>query len=203
MMTCGLFVELEAARDQEASVEHVLDEVLPIVQAEPGQTAWFALQFRGRRYGILGVFADEVARERQLQGPVTEALREHSSQFARPPVFHAVEILGDKLPTTAALERDRKALLLQVTPRRGREDELADFMRGTRSIVDTEPDTTAWFALRFQNGDLGFFDAFPTSRARRKHLLGKAPRELVKNFRLLGGIRRMSLIDVQAERFAS
>jgi hypothetical protein len=96
-----------------------------------------------------------------------------------------------------------KALLVRVTPRHGRERELEDFMRATRSIVDAEPDTTAWFALRFENGDLGFFDGFPNSRARTKHLLGQAPRELIKQFRLLGAIPRTSLLDVQAETFAS
>ncbi|HEY5923253.1 MAG TPA: hypothetical protein VIV11_16350 [Kofleriaceae bacterium] len=202
MMTCGLFVELEAARDQEASVERFLEEVLPMLRTEP-ESAWFALRLRRYHYGILDAFPDEAARVRHLLGPVAQELGERIPLFARPPVFHAVDILADKLPTLEALGGDRKGLLLRVTPRRGRESELEELMRSTQSIVDAEPDTTAWFALRYDNGDFGFFDAFPSRRARRKHLLGKAPRELVKHFRLLGGLPRGSLVDVQAETFAT
>jgi quinol monooxygenase YgiN len=203
MMTCGLLVELEAARDQVASVERFLEEALPLVRTEPETAAWFALRFRRYHYGILDAFPNEAARERHLHGPVAQALGERSALFARAPVIHKVEILGDKLPTTALAERDQKALLFRVRPRRGREEDLADFMRATRSIVDAEPDTTAWFALRFENGDLGFFDAFPDSSARRKHMLGKAPRGLLKRIALLGSIPRGSFVDVQAENFAS
>ncbi len=202
MMTCGLFVELEAAPGQVAAVELFLEQARPMVQTEPETAAWFAVRFRPSHYGIFDVFPSEAARDRHLQGPVARALAEHSSLFARSPVIHRVEIIGDKLPARGTLVRDEKSLFLRVAPQRGRESELEQIMRGTHSLVDAEPDTTAWFAMRYENGDFGFFDAFPNSRARLKHLLGKAPRELVKNFRLLGGIPRGSLVNVQAENFA-
>jgi quinol monooxygenase YgiN len=203
MMTCGLFVELEAARGQETSLERFLEQALPMVRAEPQTAAWFALRFGRDHYGILDVFPDEAARLRHLHGPVARSLGEHSSLFARPPEFHAVEVLADKLPSRTDFERDRKGLFLRVTPRRGREVELAELFRSTRSIVDAEPGTTAWLALRFADGQLAYFDAFQDRRARRRHLLGRAPRELVKHFWLLGGLPRGALVDVQAETFAA
>jgi len=203
MTTCGLLVILEAASEHEAAVERFLEHAMPMVRTESEALAWFAVRFRRYHYGIFDVFPDEAARERHVHGPVAQALGERGPLFATAPVFHRVEILASKLPPDLPIEADRKGLLVRVTPHRGRAAELADFMRATRSIVDKEPATTAWFALRFENGDLGFFDAFTGSRARRKHLMGKAPRELVKHFRLLGGIPRTTLLDVKAETFAA
>src|SRR5262245_34022922 len=99
MMTCGLLVELEAARDQEAAVERFLEQAVPLVRTEPETAAWFAVRFRRYHYGIFDVFPNEAARDRHLHGPVAQALGENSSLFARPPVIHAVDIIGDKLPT--------------------------------------------------------------------------------------------------------
>jgi quinol monooxygenase YgiN len=203
MLTCGLLVELEAARDQETSVELFLEDALPMVRTEPGTVAWFAVQFRRYHYGIFDAFPDEGARERHLRGPVALALAERAALFARAPVIHPVDILAAKLPVTTSREPDQKGLLVRLTPRAGRERELEDLVRATRTIVDAEPDSTAWFGLRFDNGDYGFFDAFPDGRARRAHILGKAPREVVKHIRLLGAFPRLSLLDVQAERFAT
>jgi quinol monooxygenase YgiN len=203
MITRGLFVELEAARDQETAVERFLEQAVPLVRTEPRTAAWFAVRFRRYHYGIFDVFPDDFARASHLQGPVARALGERASLFARAPEIHAVDILAEKLPATTEHARVRKALFLRVTPHRGRERELAELMRGTRSIVDAEPGTTAWFVMRFENGDLGFFDAFSSNRARIKHLLGKAPRELIKNFRLLGSIPRGGLLDIHAEAFAT
>ncbi|MDX2090675.1 MAG: hypothetical protein SFX73_22640 [Kofleriaceae bacterium] len=202
MMTCGFFVELEAARDQETSVERVLDEALPMVRAEHATAAWFAVRFRRFHYGIFDVFPDETARESHRAGYVAQALAARRSLFARAPVFHAVEVLAYKLPPTTMLPRDQKALFVRMTPQTGREYDLEAFVRSTRMIVDAEPDTTAWLGLKFENGDFGFFDAFPSGRALRKHLFGQAPRELVKHYRLFGKVPRLAMMDVRAEAFA-
>jgi quinol monooxygenase YgiN len=202
MMTCGFFVELEAARDQETSVERFLDEALPLVRAEPATGAWFAVRFRRFHYGIFDVFPDAAAREAHRTGAVAQALAARSSLFAHAPVFHAVDVLDCKLPGTHTLAHDQKAVFVRMTPQHGREYDLEALVRSTRLIVDAEPDTTAWLGLKFENGDYGIFDAFPTSQARRKHLFGRAPRELIKHFRLLGKFPRLSMMDVRAEAFA-
>ena len=94
-------------------------------------------------------------------------------------------------------------LLVTLEAARDHETTVERFLADALPMVREEFEALAWFALRFENGDLGFFDAFTDSRARRKHLMGKAPRELVKQFRLLGGIPRTTLLDVRAETFAA
>jgi len=200
MTSCGLLVEIEAARDQEIAVERLLENAVPLVETEPGTTAWFAVRFRRYHYGIFDVFPDEAAREIHLAGGVAQALAERQALFAKPPVISRVDILADKLPQLQR-GRDHKALLLKLVPHDGREQELADFLRSARPIVLDEPDTTAWFALRFESGEFAIFDAFANNRGRIKHLLGKVPRALVKHTRLLGGMPKMSMLDVQAETF--
>lgn len=202
MMTCGFFVELEAARDQETSVERLLDEALPLVRAEPATAAWFAVRFRRFHYGIFDVFPDKTARETHRNGAVAQALAARGSLFARAPVFHAVDVLDCKLPPTSTLAHDQKAVFVRMTPQPGREYDLEALVRSTRLIVDAEPDTTAWLGLRFENGDFGLFDAFPNGHARRKHLFGRAPRELIKHYRLLGRFPRLAMMDIRGETFA-
>src|SRR5262245_7202817 len=144
MTTCGLLVQLEAAHDQEITVERFLENALPVVRNEPGTTAWFAVRFRRFHYGIFDVFPDEAAREKHLNGAVAEALVERQALFARPPLIQRADILADKLPATPERGDDHKALLLTLVANPGRENELAEFLRSARPIVVAEPDTTAW-----------------------------------------------------------
>ncbi len=45
--------------------------------------------------------------------------------------------------------------------------------------VEEEPDTTAWFALRFGPATFGIFDAFPDDAGRQAHLAGKVAQALM------------------------
>lgn len=47
------------------------------------------------------------------------------------------------------------------------------------SLVEEEPDTTAWFALRFGPATFGIFDAFPDDAGRQAHLAGKVAQALM------------------------
>ena len=46
-------------------------------------------------------------------------------------------------------------------------------------MVDDEPDTTAWFAIRMGPRTFGIFDAFANERGREAHLKGKLATELM------------------------
>ena len=51
-------------------------------------------------------------------------------------------------------------------------------LREGESVVNAEPGTTNWFAIRFENGDHGVFDVFPNPKGRRAHLAGEIPQQL-------------------------
>lgn len=62
------------------------------------------------------------------------------------------------------------ALLVRLEAKPGKEAEVEAFLNGGLGIVQEEPATTAWFALRLGPSTFGIFDAFPDETGRQAHL---------------------------------
>jgi quinol monooxygenase YgiN len=205
MVSRGLLVRLEAKPGKEAEVEEFLRSALPLVQQEAGTTAWFAVRFGRGEYGIFDVFPDDEQRDAHLRGPVGEALKRSAAELlAKPPQIRKLVVLADKLPPGTAGVRDTKGLLLTFKPRAGRESEVEKFLRDAQPLVMDEPKTTAWFAIRTEDGEYGIFDVFPDNGGRFAHLAGHVPRELAKHaLTLLGSMPEMEMLSVEAEKLAA
>jgi quinol monooxygenase YgiN len=205
MVNRGLLVRLEAKPGKEAEVEEFLRSALPLVQQEAGTTAWFAVRFGRGEYGIFDVFPDDEQRDAHLRGPVAEALKQSAAELlAKPPQIQKLVVLADKLPPGTAGVRDTKGLLLTFKPRAGRESEVEKFLRDAQPLVMDEPKTTAWFAIRTEDGEYGIFDVFPDNGGRFAHLAGHVPRELAKHaLTLLGSMPEMEMLSVEAEKLAA
>jgi quinol monooxygenase YgiN len=65
------------------------------------------------------------------------------------------------------------ALFVRLEAKPGKEAEVANFLRGALAIVQEEPDTATWFALRLGPSTFGIFDAFPDESGRQSHLSGR------------------------------
>ena len=63
-------------------------------------------------------------------------------------------------------------LVVRLEAKSGMEDEVAAFLRGALSLLQAEPDTTTWYALRLGPTTFGIFDTFPDESGRRAHLAG-------------------------------
>jgi quinol monooxygenase YgiN len=99
MVTVALLVRLEAKPGKEADVENFLRGGLPIVQAEPATTTWYALKLGPSTFGIFDTFPDNAGRQAHLSGRVAAALMAQASElFAQPPTIEQVDILAAKLP---------------------------------------------------------------------------------------------------------
>ncbi|CAN5471923.1 hypothetical protein BH10PLA1_BH10PLA1_11030 [soil metagenome] len=95
----ALYVELEAKPGKESEVEKFLASALPLVNAEPGTTAWFAIKLDNGKYGIFDAFADDAGRDAHLNGKVAAALMAKASElFKTSPAIHKINVLADKLP---------------------------------------------------------------------------------------------------------
>jgi quinol monooxygenase YgiN len=70
------------------------------------------------------------------------------------------------------------ALFVQLEAKPGKEADVESFLRGGLSVVQKEPATTAWFALRLGPSTFGIFDAFPDEAGRKAHLSGELARAL-------------------------
>jgi quinol monooxygenase YgiN len=99
MVTVGLCVSLTAAPGKEHEVAAFLEAALPLVEAEPETTAWFAAQIDDSRFLIFDVFPTESGREQHLAGPVARALAERAAElFAGAPIIERIGVLATKLP---------------------------------------------------------------------------------------------------------
>lgn len=71
------------------------------------------------------------------------------------------------------------ALLVRLEAKPGKEDEVAAFLRGGLAIVEEEPATITWYALRLGPSTFGIFDTFPDEAGRQAHLAGRVAAALM------------------------
>lgn len=72
------------------------------------------------------------------------------------------------------------ALAVKLEAKPGKEKDVENFLRSGLAIVQDEPATTAWFAIRFSNSTFGIFDAFPDEGGRQAHLTGRVAAALME-----------------------
>jgi quinol monooxygenase YgiN len=70
-------------------------------------------------------------------------------------------------------------LLVRLEARPGKEADVASFLEGGLSVVEEEPATIAWFAIRLGPSQFGIFDAFPDDAGRQAHLAGRVAAALM------------------------
>jgi quinol monooxygenase YgiN len=99
MVTKALWVRLEAKSEKVREVAQFLKGGLPLVQQEPGTTAWFALQLGPTTFGIFDASPDEAGRQAHLAGAVAAALKQKAAElFTQAPSIEKADILAAKLP---------------------------------------------------------------------------------------------------------
>ncbi len=207
MLSHGLLARLKAQSSQIIETEQFLHSALPLVQAEPATAAWFALRFGRGEYGIFDAFANEEGRQAHLQGQVAGALMAQAQQLLEgSPDIAQVDVLASKMPPDLPDQPPPPitcGLLLSFRAKEGNELKVEQFLRDAQPMVQAEPGTTAWFALRWPQRRYGIFDVFPDHSARFAHITGHVPRELAKHaFSLLGGMPSMDMIDILATHLA-
>ncbi len=70
-------------------------------------------------------------------------------------------------------------LWVRLEAKPGKESEVENFLRGGLAIVQQEPATTTWFALRLGQSTFAIFDAFPDDAGRQAHLAGRVAAALM------------------------
>jgi quinol monooxygenase YgiN len=71
------------------------------------------------------------------------------------------------------------ALLVRLEAKPGKEGDVEAFLRGGLAVVQEEPATIAWFAIRLGPSTFGIFDAFPNDAGRQAHLSGRVAAALM------------------------
>lgn len=93
------------------------------------------------------------------------------------------------------------ALLVRLEAKPGKEAEVESFLKSGLAIVQNEPETIAWFAIRIGVSTFGIFDAFPTDAGRQAHLAGRVAAALMaKAADLLAKPPAIEKVDVMAAK---
>jgi quinol monooxygenase YgiN len=98
MVKVALLARLLARPGKEAEVAALLTGALPLAQAEPATTVWFALRLGPAEFGIFDAFPDEAGRKAHLDGAIAAALMGKAEELlAFPPEINPVDVLAAKL----------------------------------------------------------------------------------------------------------
>lgn len=93
------------------------------------------------------------------------------------------------------------ALYVKLEAKPGKEAEVESFLKGALPVVQDEPATIAWFALRMGPSTFGIFDAFPNEAGRAAHMSGRVAEALMaKGPDLLAKPPSVDRVDVLASK---
>jgi quinol monooxygenase YgiN len=99
MVRVGLYVQLDARPGKETELAKFLEGGLPLANAEPATTVWFALKLGPSTFAIFDAFDDDAGRQAHLTGKIAAALMEKAPELlAKPPNIQKVDVLAAKVP---------------------------------------------------------------------------------------------------------
>jgi quinol monooxygenase YgiN len=70
-------------------------------------------------------------------------------------------------------------LFVRLEAKPGKEKDVENFLNAGLALVNEEPATTAWFAIRMGQTTFGIFDVFPDDSGRQAHLSGRVAAALM------------------------
>ncbi len=95
------------------------------------------------------------------------------------------------------------ALWVELNAKPGKESDVEQFLRGGLDIVQSEPATVTWYALRLGPSRFGIFDTFADDAGRQAHLNGRVAASLMaKAGELLSEPPKIHRVDVMAAKVA-
>jgi quinol monooxygenase YgiN len=95
----------------------------------------------------------------------------------------------------------RTALWVRLEAKPGQEAAVARFLEGGLPIVEQEPATISWYAIKLGPSTFGIFDTFPDDQGREAHLAGRLAAALMaKAPELLASAPSIEKVDVLAAK---
>jgi quinol monooxygenase YgiN len=93
------------------------------------------------------------------------------------------------------------ALLVRLEANPGKEADVENFLRGALPLVEQEPATITWYAIRLGPSTFGIFDTFPDDSGRQAHLSGPVAAALMeKASELFAQPPNIEMVDVLAAK---
>ncbi len=73
----------------------------------------------------------------------------------------------------------KKGLFVKMTAKPGKEADVEAFLNSGLALVNEEPLTATWYAVKFDDSTFGIFDTFDSDEGRDAHLNGKVAAALM------------------------
>ena len=97
----------------------------------------------------------------------------------------------------------KKALAVKLVAKLGKEADVEAFLNGGLALVNDEPLTVTWYAIKFNENTFGIFDTFEGDEGRDAHLNGKVAEALMANAaELLAEPPSIEKVDILAAKGA-
>ena len=101
-------------------------------------------------------------------------------------------------------DKAKVALWVMLEAKPGKEAEVEAFLRGGLAIVQQEPATTTWYAIKLGPSQYGIFDTFADDAGRQAHLTGQVAAALMaKAPELLAKAPTIEKIDILAAKLSA
>jgi quinol monooxygenase YgiN len=178
METKALYVGIEADAGKEGEVETFLRGALAPVEHEPDTHDWYAIRFGPAEFAIFDTFPGKAGRIKHLLGKVGRALALKTfTDLDGLPDIEPADLLAEKaLPRGS---RPAYCLYVPLEARDGQEQALASFLAGAKPLVDAEPGTLSWYAVKLGASSFAIIDFFADEAGRDAHLAGQVASALM------------------------
>jgi hypothetical protein len=94
---CGVLARFECKPGCDAQMAAFFKEGLPLVEAQPKTTVWFAFRVSETTYGAFAAFASDEDRDALLASGGPKLSQTHQHLFAAPPSFDKIDVLEFRL----------------------------------------------------------------------------------------------------------
>lgn len=95
----------------------------------------------------------------------------------------------------------KKGLFVRLVAKPGKEAEVEAFLNAGLALVNEEPLTRTWYALKFNDSTFGIFDSFDGDEGRDAHLSGRVAEALGANAaELLASPPSIEKVDILASK---
>jgi len=95
----------------------------------------------------------------------------------------------------------KKSLWVELNAKPGKEADVEGFLKSGLALVNEEPLTVTWYAVKLADSKFGIFDTFEGDEGRAAHLNGKVAAALMANAsELLSEPPKIHKIDILAAK---
>ena len=71
-----------------------------------------------------------------------------------------------------------KAILVKLVAKEGKESEVEEFLKSAKVMIENEPGTRTWYAIKLSTTEYGIFDTFDDEFGMQVHLHGDVAKAL-------------------------